>query len=102
MPHNPLLLTIPVTLFVVIALIEIRLTFGQGDLNFNQMGLPIHRGADAGVTLLVDSSFQLVQFTAIEQQLARANRLGDIVGRGGCRGVILVPISQASPFCSNT
>ena len=65
--HNALLLAIPVPLFCILAFIKVRFTLGQGNFTFHQVVFPVEGGTDAGMSLLVDASFQLGQFPAIEQ-----------------------------------
>ena len=67
MTHNPLLLTIPVALFFVVALIKCCLAFGECNFALHQMVFPIEGGADTGVAFLVDARFKLVELATIEQ-----------------------------------
>ena len=53
MPHDALLLAIPVTLFFGVALVVVLLAFGKCHLNFDEVTFPVHGGAQHGVTLLL-------------------------------------------------
>ena len=66
MAHNPLFLTIPVALFLILTFVEIGLAFGEGDLALHQMIFPVQRGAHTGMALLIHPGFKLVEFATIE------------------------------------
>jgi hypothetical protein len=66
MAHKALLLSVPVTVFIVVALVVSGFTFGQCYLAFNQMTFPIQGGAHTGMALLVNTVFELFKLSVVE------------------------------------
>lgn len=85
LPHNSLLVDIPLTLFCRSPFIVGLLAFCQRDLGFNQVVFPVQLGAYTGVAFLLGGSEQPSQFFFMEQQLAGAVGLADGVGTGGVK-----------------
>src|SRR5690606_22852253 len=52
-PYNTLFFAIPVALLFRFALVVFLFALGQRDFDFDQMIFPVHRCADAGVSLLL-------------------------------------------------
>ena len=50
MLHNAFFLLRPVTVFGRVALVMALLTFGEGNLGFDVMPLPVECSADTGIT----------------------------------------------------
>ena len=67
-----------------ITLVVFLLALAQCNLALDQVLAPIPGQADAGIALLLYGSGELVEFAGIEQQFARAHRVGNHMGaRGG-------------------
>ena len=83
MAHQALFLALPVPLFEAVALVVIGLALGESDFALDHVFVPVQRQGDAGVALGLYGAGDLVDFAAIEQQLARPGGLGHEVGGDG-------------------
>ena len=75
LPHNPLLIDIPLAIFHGSAFVVRLLAFGEGDLRFDQVAFPVELGADTGVTFLFGGGEQSCQLLLMEQQFAGGGRV---------------------------
>ena len=73
----------PVAFLFGVALVVVLLAAGHADFDLDPVVFPVHRGGHQRVALAFDCTDQLVDFLAMQQQLACAPVVGDDVGRGG-------------------
>ena len=86
LPHDPLLVDIPLPLLDRGALVVGLLARGKRDLAFDQVGLPVHPGADAGLSLLLGRGKKAGQLLLVQQQATGAGGVGNDMGAGRDQG----------------
>ncbi len=77
--NSALLIDIPLPFLDASAFIERMLTLGQCNLAFYQVAFPVEFRAHTGVSLLLDGRKNSCQFLLMQEQFARAGRVGDNV-----------------------
>jgi hypothetical protein len=82
--HQTGLLALPIAVLRGCAFVVLLLAFGETDAQLRAPALPVHFQWHERVTAPLDGADEPVQLGAVEQQLARADRIGDDVRR--CRG----------------
>src|SRR5690348_15031638 len=80
--QRALLLDVPLALFFAGALVVRLLAARNADLDLGAIALPVHGERDQGQALALDRADQLVDFGAMQQQLAGAAIVGNDMGRG--------------------
>src|SRR6185437_16422333 len=75
--QRPLFFEVPLSLLCVRALVVRLLAARDADLDLGAIALPVHRERDQGKALALDRADQLVDFGAMQQQLAGAAIVGD-------------------------
>lgn len=75
--HQALLLALPIFFFLHFAFVVFSFAFGECDFTFDKMALPVHCGANAGVTFLLHGGENIRQLTIFQQQFTCAGGIGD-------------------------
>jgi hypothetical protein len=78
--EQALLIPRPVAVFFRFAFVVLLLAFGNRDFAFHHVIFPIKRGGDDGVAFLVNGFLQPSDLLAVEQEFARAGRVGNKMG----------------------
>ena len=81
-PHDPFLLPLPVAFLDVGALVVLLLALGQADFQLGATMRPVQVERDQGVARAFDLADQARQLPPVQQQLARARGVGDLVRAG--------------------
>ena len=81
--EDALFVAVPFALFFGGAFVVFGLAFGEGNFSLDQVVFPVDFGTHAGIAFLLYLGHQFVDFTAFQQQLAGALRVGDKMGGSG-------------------
>ncbi len=84
--HGLLRLTLLIASLVSVALVMLFFAFGEADFEFDAAAFVMQIERHHGVSALLDFANELVDFALVEQQFARAHRIGVDVGGGFGQG----------------
>ena len=87
MPHQALLIALPIAVFFDIAFIVLLFAFGEANLAFGAALFPVQGERDGGIAFALNGPQQVGDFLCVQQELAGALGFGMDVGGGGVEGV---------------
>src|SRR3984957_5254396 len=84
--HDPALVALPIAIFFTVPFVVLFLALREPDLELGPAFLPIQFQRHDGVAAPLDCADHMIELASVEQQLARAGRVGIDVGRGRHKG----------------